>query len=151
MKKHIDGVHNGKKDHNCDSCGKSFSQAEDLKRHIYSVHNGKKDYKCDSCGKEFSLTANLKKHSYTVHNDQKYHKCESCGKTFSQSGSLKVRINSVHKVIIRDKKITNVTCGKLSFTKAFYSVFIFSYIFQKRLCLFKGPKKDILNKLTSLD
>ena len=45
-----------KKDHKCDSCGKAFSFAGDLKRHIKAVHNnGLKDHKCDSCGKLFSL------------------------------------------------------------------------------------------------
>ena len=28
---------------------KSFSQSGDLNRHINSVHNGQKDHKCDSC------------------------------------------------------------------------------------------------------
>ena len=35
----------GQKDHKCDSCGKAFSQARDLKKHIDSVHNGIKDHK----------------------------------------------------------------------------------------------------------
>ena len=143
MKTHINLVHNGKKDHNCDSCGKSFSQAEDLKRHIYSVHNGKKDYKCDSCGKEFSLTANLKKHSYTVHNGQKYHKCESCGKTFSQSRSLKVRINSVHKVIIRDKKITNVTFVESLVLPKHFTLCLYFHISFKKGCVYLKDQKKI--------
>ena len=46
MKRHINGVHNGQKDHKCDYCGKTYSQAGDLKRHINLVHNGQKDHKC---------------------------------------------------------------------------------------------------------
>ena len=42
LKKHINAVHNGQKDHKCDSCGKAFSQAGHLKTHINSVHNGQK-------------------------------------------------------------------------------------------------------------
>ena len=40
LKKHIHSVHNGQKDHKCDSCGKAFSSAGDLKKHINAVHNG---------------------------------------------------------------------------------------------------------------
>ncbi len=63
----------------------------------YTVHNGQKDHKCDSCGKTFSLSVNLKKHINSVHNGQKDHKCDLCGKSFSQSVSWKTHTNSVHK------------------------------------------------------
>ena len=68
QEKHINSVHNSQKDYKCDSCGKAFSLAGDLKRHINAVHNGQKDHKCDSCGKEFSSAQNLKKHINSVHN-----------------------------------------------------------------------------------
>ena len=29
----------------CESCGKSFSQAGDLKKHIHTIHEGHKNYK----------------------------------------------------------------------------------------------------------
>ena len=41
-------VHEGHNDHKCKSCGKSFSQAENLKKHIYTIHEGRKDYKYES-------------------------------------------------------------------------------------------------------
>ena len=47
---------------------KAFSKAAHLKRHINSVHNGQKDHKCDSCGKAFSKASKLKKHVMAVHN-----------------------------------------------------------------------------------
>ena len=40
-------MHDGKKDHKCDSCGKTFSYSGHLKTHFSSVHNMKKDHKCD--------------------------------------------------------------------------------------------------------
>ena len=40
MRDHINSVHNVQKDHKCDSCGKAFSKAGNLKRHINSAHNG---------------------------------------------------------------------------------------------------------------
>ena len=42
LKIHINSIHNGKKDHKCDSCGKSFSEAGSMRRHINLVHNPKK-------------------------------------------------------------------------------------------------------------
>ena len=70
MKKHIHTVHEGQKDHSCESCGKSFSQAIYLK-HIHTVHEGHKDHKC-----EFSQVGNLKKHIHIVHEGSKDYKCE---------------------------------------------------------------------------
>ena len=58
------------KDHKCDCCGKSFSEAGSMNKHINSVHNGQKDYKCDSCGKSLSTAGNLKIHINSVHNGQ---------------------------------------------------------------------------------
>ena len=45
MQKDIDIVHEDQKDYKCDSCGKLFSQAGDLKRHIGKIHEGHKNYK----------------------------------------------------------------------------------------------------------
>ena len=64
---HINSVHNIQEDRKCDSCGKSFSQAGNLKKHINVVHNGQKDHKCNTCGRIFSQAGNLKKHM-KVHN-----------------------------------------------------------------------------------
>ena len=55
-----------------------FSEGGTLKRHINAVHNGKKEYTCDSCETSFHQAANLKTHIISVHNEQKDHKCEAC-------------------------------------------------------------------------
>ena len=71
MKTHINSVHNGEKDHKCDSCEKAFSRAGHLKIHINAVHNGQKDHKCDICGKAFSQAGDLNRHINLVHHGQK--------------------------------------------------------------------------------
>ena len=68
MKRHINSVHNGQKDHKCNSCEKSFSEAHNLNVHI-KVHNGQKDHKCDLCEKSFSTSGYLKKHINVQHNE----------------------------------------------------------------------------------
>ena len=58
-------VHKGHRDYKCESCGKSFFRACDLKKHINEVHEGRKDYKCEYCGKLFARTETLKTHIHT--------------------------------------------------------------------------------------
>ena len=112
LKKHIYSVHEGQKDHKCESCEKSFSRAQTLKRHIHTVHEGHKDYKCESCGKSFSQAGYLKTHIHTVHEGHKNCKCEYCSRSFSHAGELKRHIHTVHKGH-KDYKCND--CGK-SFT-----------------------------------
>ena len=46
-------------------------ESGNLKIHINAVHNGQKDHKCDTCGKLFSIIGNLSRHINSVHNRQK--------------------------------------------------------------------------------
>ena len=43
-----------------------FFNRTDLRRHIEMVHEGRKDYKCENCEKLFSTADNLKKHFRSV-------------------------------------------------------------------------------------
>ena len=61
----------GRKDQKCESCGKSFSRAENLKKHIHTIHEGHKDSKWESCGKSFFQAGNLKVHIHTLHEGKK--------------------------------------------------------------------------------
>ena len=68
LKKHINAVHKGQKNHNCDTCGKSFSGARRLRNHINSVLACQKNHKCDSCGKVFKAES-LRQHIMNEHNN----------------------------------------------------------------------------------
>ena len=57
----------GHKDFKCDSCGKSFTQAGNLKQHVKTIHKGRKDFKCETCGKSFNTSSCLNKHINNVH------------------------------------------------------------------------------------
>ena len=95
-KKHFKLVH-GPKDHKCESCGKSFSEARKLKRHIRENHEGHKDHKCESCGKSFFRADNLKRHIQTVHEGQNDHKCKLCGKTYTTKQKMKDHVKAIHE------------------------------------------------------
>jgi len=38
LRRHVNSVHDGKKDHVCDFCDKAYTRAEHLKAHIANVH-----------------------------------------------------------------------------------------------------------------
>ena len=82
-------VHGNKKLHQCNSCGKAFSEAQNLKKHINSVHNGQKDHKCDSCGKAFWHQWHLRRHINGYHKKLKPASCDVCDKSFSKAPFLK--------------------------------------------------------------
>ena len=70
--KNIDHTVQGHKNNKCNSCGKNFSKAGNLKKHIHTIHEGLKDYKCEFCGKSFSQAVLLKNHIYKVHEGHIY-------------------------------------------------------------------------------
>ena len=68
LKYHIDATHpdHGEKKHLCDLCGKGFSRFS-LKKHIEAVHGGLKNFQCNYCEKSFSQLGNLKRHIQSIH------------------------------------------------------------------------------------
>ena len=62
----LTSVHKGQKNPKCESCGKSFSKAKNLKRHIHTVHEDHKEHICESCNKSFTAAVTLITHIYTV-------------------------------------------------------------------------------------
>ena len=64
---HIQSVHEGRRDYNCNKCNKDFQSASYLRKHIQCVHEGRMDYKCKQCSEDFSTAHFLKKHVKNVH------------------------------------------------------------------------------------
>ena len=90
-------VHEGFKNHKCETCGKAFTYPGHLKEHISSVHEGVKNHKCEKCGKAFSRADNLRSHIKSVHEGERNHKCDICGKAYSRAEKLRKHISSVHE------------------------------------------------------
>ena len=130
----------------CDSCDMSYTRKEHLKRHVNAVHEGKKNYNCNFCEMGFSRKDYLKRHVASIHKDQaendnldtklkeeplddndmdgsyqqydnsdikhetnsnddpngqekeiKMHKCDTCGKEFKNKQHLKRHVVNVHE------------------------------------------------------
>ena len=102
--------HEGHKDHKCESCGKMFTQARDLKSHIHMIHNNESsqtNYDCDICGKSFTLKQNLTRHRKKHSQD---HQCSSCDKVFALEKDFKKHILVIHD---GKKGLGCDTCGKV--------------------------------------
>ena len=53
----------------CTLCEKSFQEKSGLKRHMKGVHEGKRPYACHLCGLAFTQGGNLKTHIKGKHKD----------------------------------------------------------------------------------
>ena len=88
MTKHIQNVHEGKRDYKCEFCGKLFTQKGTLKSHIGFIHEmSKKEHKCGYCGKSCGSKRYMKIHIDVVHEGKTYD-CDTCGKSFATEGVL---------------------------------------------------------------
>lgn len=75
-----------------ENCGKSFTQAANLRMHLQS-HDGQKPFKCEHCHKSFSQSGNLKTH-VRRHTGERPFVCtyEGCEKKFAQQGNLRAHM-----------------------------------------------------------
>ncbi|CAL8087788.1 unnamed protein product [Orchesella dallaii] len=94
LEKHIEGVHDKKKNHFCEYCGKGFFSQLELKRHIL-LHTAPRElqYKmgpffCQFCEAKFNVRQGLYYHLKKLHSDKFILRCETCGKGYCTQISL---------------------------------------------------------------
>ena len=88
------------KGYQCNYCAEFFSLARDFKKHMQKVHEDKKDHKCSICEKAFHVAYDLKQHIFEAHEEQKIFGlkiCEICGKSFKSRKAIQSHILSIHK------------------------------------------------------
>ena len=80
----------------CRLCNKTFASPNYLKKHVETVHEKRKDYQCNICHRGFTQGSNLKVHIKTIHQKLKLHKCEICKQSFGQPSNLNYHMNKFH-------------------------------------------------------
>ena len=101
LKRHINGVHEGKKEVQCQLCGKFFSCSNTLSTHVRCVHLKIKAYACQKCNKSFTLADTLKKHMIWAHSDHRPYVCDQCQKAFAMKNQLVNHVKVVHEKLRR--------------------------------------------------
>jgi hypothetical protein len=75
-----------------------------LKRHIETVHEKRRDHACPHCPSAFGAKSSLKTHIQTVHEKRRDHVCGYCqGVSFGRASGLKAHIDAVHLKIKRSR------------------------------------------------
>ncbi|XP_047221441.1 zinc finger and SCAN domain-containing protein 2 isoform X2 [Girardinichthys multiradiatus] len=103
-------IHLGQGLHLCSHCGKGFPSSANLKTHKCS-QTGNKPYCCAVCGNRFSRLWNLKLHQ-RIHTQEKPHRCSMCDKSFTRADILKVH----QRTHTGERPYCCVVCG-LSFKR----------------------------------
>lgn len=117
LKRHNRTVHENRRDHKCDFCGKMFGARSNLNNHMMKLHvlkdpTAPKRIKvprekkeriltfskiCHLCGKEFSHHSYVRSHLSLFHYKEQRTKCPVCDKFVNTHSDMKKHIREVHE------------------------------------------------------
>ncbi|XP_025102436.1 gastrula zinc finger protein XlCGF7.1-like [Pomacea canaliculata] len=84
-------AHNGKIQHKCPECGKTFRALHHIRAHILKIHRRRSRHlakTCEVCGKVVSSHFSLINHRRT-HTGEKPYNCDQCWRSFAAESSLR--------------------------------------------------------------
>ena len=81
---------------NCERCGKIFTSQRNLRKHIESVHEGKRNFSCGHCDKKYAQSKDLSSHISRIHQNQQHNKCPHCDINFASKHILQKHIEVLH-------------------------------------------------------
>ncbi len=102
---HYEDVHSGRKAHQCNECGKTFSSKESWQRHS---HDTSRPFLCPTCGKTFRTQRDRQRHE-RFHTDDRRYPCSYCEKRFFTSDQRKAH----ERIHTGEKPFGCNVCGKL--------------------------------------
>ena len=89
--------------HECEVCGRKFTQRAYLNTHLRAVHNvgDTQTFKCDVCAYVTKYKSDLKRHLSHVHGfgDVQTAQCDICSKIFKSKMRLQQHIRRCHKQV----------------------------------------------------
>ncbi len=100
LKDHRDSVH-GTRKHECDICGRKYSQKGDMRTHKRKTHPdiyfASQKRNCVFCDKVLDNMTLLQAHIKELHMTGDRYQCASCPSTFSTKSNAKCHIQTTHK------------------------------------------------------
>jgi len=79
----------------CETCGKEYKSKVSLESHIDTIHKGLRNFDCDICGKLFTRANTLRTHK-KIHTGLKPFQCLYCGSGYGEKRNLMNHIGRNH-------------------------------------------------------
>ena len=104
IQNHIETVHEEKKPHGCNRCGKSFTSNQNLTLHLDVIHEGKNNPQFKVSEPQIQCKVQIANQTLSVHDEkkplksksQKPYKCSICGFGYSSKQYLRIHIEKKH-------------------------------------------------------